>query len=71
MSALRERGYYDLVPPADTQKLAERLKLNAMSLEYEPSLARGSLETDYLVIGWLKWPEGTPGSPLARGREAP
>jgi len=67
---LKEQGYYDVVPPAQTRKILEESGLSAMSIDYEPSLVKGKLDADYLVIGWLRTPHGSEPSSVTASAES-
>ena len=53
-SALKQKGYTDLISPDETKKLLQDSGLSAMSVDYEPSFVAGKITADYLLIGWLR-----------------
>jgi thiol-disulfide isomerase/thioredoxin len=52
--ALRERGFTNLVPPAQTQRLIKQAGLTANTIEFQPEAAKDVLDCDYIVIGWSR-----------------
>jgi hypothetical protein len=53
-ASLKEQGYYDIIPPPQTQSLLESNGLSAISIDYEGTLVKGKLDADFLVLGWLR-----------------
>lgn len=53
-AVLRRKGFYDLVGPTATQNMIDDLGLSALSIDYDPTIARRRLGVDFLVIGWVK-----------------
>ena len=51
---LRDRGFYDLLGPGRTDRMLREADVTAMAIDYDPTLATGRLDCDYLVIGWLR-----------------
>jgi len=64
ISGLRDRGFHDLMGPVEAQRMIERAGLSAMAIDYDPSVTRGRMDADYLIVGWLKGggfdPSGSP-----------
>jgi hypothetical protein len=56
--ALRREGYYDLVSPAEAERMVSSLGLSALTIDFDPSVVQGRLNCDFLILGWLR------GSPL-------
>ncbi len=53
-ASLKEKGYFDIIPPAQTQKLIDEIGFSAMSIEYEAGLIKGRLNADFLILGWIR-----------------
>ena len=54
---LRKRGFFDLVTPTASRLMISRAGISPMAIDYEPSLTRGRLGVDYLIVGWLRGDE--------------
>ena len=52
--ALRERGFVNIVRPAQAEKLMNGAGLSATSIEFEPAMARDVLHCDYVVVGYVR-----------------
>lgn len=52
--SLRRRGFFDLVGPVEAKRMISHAGISAMAIDYDPSLTRGRLGVDYLIIGWIK-----------------
>ncbi|MBX3394047.1 MAG: TlpA family protein disulfide reductase [Phycisphaerae bacterium] len=53
-AGLRRKGFYDLIGPSAAQSMVDDLGLSALSIDYDPTIARRRLGADFLVIGWIK-----------------
>lgn len=51
---LKEKGYFDVLSPEQTQKVVDEMGLSAMSIDYEAGLIKGKLSADYLIMGWIR-----------------
>jgi thiol-disulfide isomerase/thioredoxin len=51
---LRDKGFFDLIGPGRTDRMLRDADLTAMAVDYDPTLAKGRLDCDYLLIGWLR-----------------
>jgi len=49
--SLREHGYFDLVGAGEALRLISQAGISATAIEANPSIVRGRLAVDYLVIG--------------------
>ena len=72
-SELKEKGYSDIIPPNQTQKLCEDAGLSAMSIDYEAGLVKGRIDADFMIIGWIRrnQPEPLPDATAAKPRPQP
>lgn len=48
---LRKRGFFDLIGTNDALRLISQAGISATAIDYDPSIVRGRLAVDYLVIG--------------------
>ncbi len=54
VSSLRDRGFHDLMGPVEAQRMIERAGISAMAIDFDPSVTRGRMDADYLIVGWIK-----------------
>lgn len=52
--ALRGKGYYDLIEPAQAERMLAQTKLTAMSIDFDPTVVQDRLSCDFLVLGWMR-----------------
>lgn len=65
---LRSDGYFDLMGPSATAKMLGKIDVSALAAEYDPSIVKGRLSCDYLIIGCVRGNvvrEGPPPGQLA------
>lgn len=48
---LRKRGFFDLIGPVTAERMISRVGISAMAIDYDPSVARGRLSVDFLILG--------------------
>lgn len=50
---LADCGFSNLIGPADTQRIVDNLGISLLAIDVDPTLIRGHLDVDFLLIGWL------------------
>lgn len=60
VEGLRSEGFYDLVAPARTRRMIEDIGITSLGVDHDPSILRGHLNVDYLILGWLRAPASEP-----------
>lgn len=51
---LRDKGFFDQVEPARAQSIVEEMGQSVMAIEYDPSVIRGRVSADFMIVGWLR-----------------
>ncbi len=53
VDGLADRGFNDLIGPADTQQIVDNLGISPLAIDVDPTLIRGHLDVDFLLMGWM------------------
>jgi thiol-disulfide isomerase/thioredoxin len=61
--ALKDRGYYDVRPPARSLAAMEKAGVTLLAADFEPAQLKNRIDADYLVIGWIRGDQAAPATP--------